>query len=220
MEILRELNVIGPEDRLLSVINDITDAANDGWRRDVEREEDLSRRIGQNRFFCFTCAGPPAPKPSALWLAIKKRDHLYVSNIVPDEVGSLSRKEYNAILMDFYERFVRTAAANRELTIEIGPGEVDLEHWLSEGTSNRLRTFSACANKSTGASHPLDRERWNQFIFAAHRESAGFDSSTLVRWLHEEAGWAESMSSDLAIQYDRARLLLKDYDEFLHGGNA
>jgi hypothetical protein len=168
------------------------------------------------RPFCFTRPDPAGRTESEIWMARRDPDQpflgngeLYVSNIVPkDYRGQFSYPEYNAILTEFYERFARPVAIERGLSIELSSGEVDLEEWLSPTAAQALRLFSEKANKSTGASHPMDRERWYKFLILADKENARFDASTLARWLSEEAGWADTTASELADDYERARSLL------------
>ena len=120
-------------------------------------------------------------------------------------------------LVEFHDRFAVPVAQELGLRIILTPDDVDLEVWLSPATAQALRSFSRNANKSTGSAHPMDRDRWYAFIFAAHRENARFDSSTLYRWLSEAGGWSGSMASDLSREYEQARSLLRAYDSSEHG---
>ena len=83
---------------------------------------------------------------------------------------------------------------------------------VSPAVAEALRRFSVLANKSTGASHPLDRDRWFDFILLAHRENAQLDASVLARWLSESEGWFEDCARDLAGEYERSRSLLTRYE--------
>jgi hypothetical protein len=40
----------------------------------------------------------------------------------------------------------------------------DLENLLGEEAARRLEAFSAGVNKTTGSSHPADRDRWLAFL--------------------------------------------------------
>jgi hypothetical protein len=71
------------------------------------------------------------------------------------------------------------------------------------------------ANKSTGASHPKDKERWFEFLISAHRTSARLDADLLARWLSEAEGWPEDTAHALAIDYEFALGLLQKYDHML-----
>ena len=86
--------------------------------------------------------------------------------------------------------------------------EADLDNWLSPAAADRLRIFSASANKGTGASHPSDRERWNEFVLIAQREHSSLSSFTLRRWLIEVESWPPEIAELLAIEYGYGRGLL------------
>ena len=219
MKVFRELRIRGPHEQIEHLIDDITATMGQGWKRGTEQERDLWRQIARQDMFCFECTDSQQRRASALWLTYAQPNEMYVSNIVPREVSSLSYDEYNSVLLEFHDRFISQAAAGRALTVELGEGDVDLEHWLSPNTANQLRSFSAAASKSTGSSHPSDRERWHRFIVSAHNEAAPLDASTLARWLHEDGGWSESLASDLAIEYEQGRELLDSSEKFAHAGD-
>jgi hypothetical protein len=80
----------------------------------------------------------------------------------------------------------------------------DLEVMAAE----KFRYFSSCANKGTGASHPQDRERWNDLVLATHQERSTLDASTLRRWLVEVEEWPPEVADPLAIEYEYGRELL------------
>jgi hypothetical protein len=92
--------------------------------------------------------------------------------------------------------------------------KVGLEDWMSGATAEKLRQFSETPNKSTGASHPNDRERWNDFVLSAHREQSRLDPSTLQHWLMEAEDWPPEVAEQLAIEYAYGRELLT----FAEGG--
>jgi hypothetical protein len=127
---------------------------------------------------------------------------------VPCHQHQLSYQEYNAILEEFSERLLRPHSERVGLRVELTETQADLDDWLSAEAAERLRRFSACANKSTGASHASDRERWNDFVVAAHRDRSSLSASTLRRWLIEVEGWPPEVASQLAIEYNYGRELL------------
>ena len=87
-----------------------------------------------------------------------------------------------------------------------------IEDWVSTASAQRLRSFSGGANKSTGSSHPCDKQRWYDFVVSVHKNNDFLPASTLERWLIEEGGWGENQASELAIEYEQELGLLK-YDE-------
>lgn len=209
MHVFRELFIRGEPDRLLGVGTTIRDSLGDGWAPDTGAEDHMRKTaVGARAVFCFASPKRDRRPAATVFLVQKADDTLYVANVVPHHQHELSHDEYNAILEEFFHRFAYPAAETCGARAELTEPEADLETWLSPGTATKLRTFSALANKRTGSSHPLDRERWYEFIRSAHEEQADFSSSALARWLHEEGGWDAELSNHLAIEYEFARGLL------------
>jgi hypothetical protein len=141
-------------------------------------------------------------------------DGYHVSNIVPENVGQLSIKQYNSILQDFVACVAEPASRFGTFRLELTSARRSLEDWLDAGTAAALRRFSGAANKSTGAAHPLDQERWFQFLISAHRSSTRMSPGDLARWLREVESWPEDTAHELAVEYEFASALLQTYDAF------
>lgn len=212
MKVFRELIVQGDAQHLQQLVNQMNAVLTDGWSRNHE-EENRMRSLGADiTLLCFQCDERNERPPASLWLAIAESS-ARVSNIVPSKVTQLTRDEYNRILEEFHDRFVKTSAGGLGLTVEFTRPDQTLEDWVSKKVASQLRFFSDHANKSTGAAHPNDRERWYEFLVSAHREKSSLDSSSLRRWLEEEAGWPPDAATELAIDYSQARSLLEFYDQ-------
>lgn len=56
---------------------------------------------------------------------------------------------------------------------------------MSEGTFEQLTRFSSAANKGA-PSHPLDAERWRDFVIEAHKEREPIYANDLEEWLKSE----------------------------------
>ena len=97
--------------------------------------------------------------------------------------------------------------------IEVTSNRQSLDDWLSVEAAAALRRFSVLANKSTGSSHPSDRERWVAFLIKAHQDERSFNSDLLMRWLVEVEGWPEEVADKLASQYEFGLDLLDQYDQ-------
>jgi hypothetical protein len=82
----------------------------------------------------------------------------------------------------------------------------DLPKHMSHGTAAALRLFSNNANRTV--LHALDRQRWFDFLLAAHREESRFTADDLEEWLIGE-GWSSDEAAQLALQYEFARALLR-----------
>ncbi len=72
-------------------------------------------------------------------------------------------------------------------------------------------------NKSTGSSHPLDHQRWMDFILTAHLEGSRLDATSLRRWLIEIEGWSPEVADQLAGQYEFGGRLLNFSDSHRMG---
>lgn len=148
-------------------------------------------------------------KEGAVLFLHRKEDMYSVTNIVPTKKSSLSYDEYNDFLNDFYSEFI--VQFEKELTVVISDDEVTLEKFLRENTSKALRLFSKAANKSTGSSHPYDKERWHNFIITSFVNHDLIASDVLKRWLVEEENWSEDAAVDLVIEYEQGISLLGAY---------
>lgn len=210
IEVFSELYVRGPAAAKAGLRKALVAAAADPWSYDEERSAEIQRNtVSNDDVLVFRrCAAEALP---AAGLTLRERhDGFYVSNIVPTEASELGYGEYNALLQDFGERLVRPVADAHGWGVEITPGRQRLEDWAPAEVALALRRFSSAANKSTGASHPMDQQRWFAFLVAAHRTGTSLDADRLGRWLHEAHGWDEDSAHELAGDYERAMALL-DY---------
>lgn len=209
MEVFRDLYVGVDADRMAAVVEQIDRAPPPGWLRDREVEGRIrSSPSAERPTYCFTRAGADSLPTATLILAQKDLGTFYVSNIIPVSRHQLSRKEYNSLLEDFYERALRPSAEQSGMTTVLTGAQVDLDHWMSPATAEKLRKFSALANKGTGSSHPMDRDRWNDFVLSAHQEDSRMDASTLERWLVEAEVWPPEVADQLAVEYEYGRQIL------------
>jgi hypothetical protein len=212
MEIHRELYIRGPNAQLLEFIEDVTQGLGGGWTREKGSEDDLNRDGGE--WFCFKYGGPRTPH-AMLCMTFGEDGALYVPNVVPVKSGHLPTGAYNAVVADFYRRFVEKMDPGRGLSCQLTDSQAGLEQWLSPRSARLLQGFSHGANKSTGSSHPSDKEAWNAFIVSAHAEGSELDESMLGRWLLEEGGWDEERAEELSMEYESGRSLLSDYQTLL-----
>ncbi|HUY27643.1 MAG TPA: hypothetical protein VMV27_09505 [Candidatus Binataceae bacterium] len=215
MKIHQELR-IGPLDgdqeaRFISWVGEHLTA---GWSRDLALEEKLNRESA-GEFYCFTCPQSPGRPAAMLFLTHPDRpatSWLYVPNIGPQEVQQLTLDQYNHILNEFGTRFAKPAADSIGVRVELSSPEQSIEDWLSPESAKLLMAFSHRANKSTGSSHPKDRERWCDFLIALHRAGESPNVDLLHRWLVEEEKWPDDVVFDLVCEYEFARDLLGRFD--------
>ncbi len=179
-----------------------------GWARDRSRDDQPLRDRGA--WFTFTLTGHRTLPPAFLFVASKRAlRSLHVPNIISPARDRLGYGEYNAILCSFRDDVLQQIEPAGEVAFAVTGTSLDLASGLPAGVFERLRRFSAAANKSTGSSHPFDRERWMDFLIQAAEAPAELDPHTLGRWLVEEAGWGPDEAARLAEQYEFGRELLE-----------
>jgi hypothetical protein len=209
MKVFRDLFVRGEPERIVTAVEEIDRSLTGGWFRDREDERRLAAVPGLGeKLACFGCFDEEDRPGATVILTPKGPGVLYASNVLPRSRRQLDHDQYNRVLGEFYERFVKPAADKAGVEAELTDTEADLEKWLSPAAAEKLRRFSACANKGTGGAHPLDRERWNDFVVAAHRDGGSLDASTLRRWLVEVEDWPPELADLLAVEYGYGRELL------------
>ena len=179
-----------------------------GWRTDAESARHVSTG-GTNHATVFRTQG--AQPEAAVWL-FWGEEKGEVTNITPVTVDELSPEQYNALASRFADEVLRAAAVGIDVQIALGPESETIEDLTTPRVADALRTFSVCANKATGASHPLDAERWREFLVLAHTDRVRLDASDLGEWLVEEK-WDDRVASELVIKYEAARALLATYDK-------
>ena len=211
LEVHKELVIHGDGRRLDEFIEALSDRPEPAWSRDRESETRMECLSPRERQYVFKCAAE-ADRPAVSLFMVRRPDALQVTNVVPQQTGSLTRAQYNAVLGEFEERNARPVARGLGLDITITPDRLPITRWVSADAERRLGAFSRAANKGTGSSHPMDFGRWAAFLIQAHHENAPLDSVTLRRWLVEEEGWPDETAGELAIEYEFARELLKAYD--------
>lgn len=209
MKVFRDLFLRGDPERLLAAMAEVERHLADGWSRDAEAEGNLrAMALRGEPTYCFACELREHRPTAVVFVTQKERGLFYVPNIVPQDRRELSHDEYNAILTEFCERFVRPAADRTGVQVELTDTQADLSSWLSLTAAQKLRAFSASADRNTGASQPCDHDRWMDFIVAAHSDGSRLDAHTLRRWLIEVENWPPELAQRLALEYEFGREVL------------
>lgn len=212
IEVFQDLHLRGSASAL-GVLHDALKAhAVAPWRYAAEKVEKLREMGEEQDALAFERAPTPGFEAAGLVL-LPVSDGMDVVNIVPLNVSELSYRAYNAILQDFAASVAGPAAKVAGFRVDLTNSTLQLEEKVPPNVMEALRRFSVTANRSTGASHPRDQERWFDFIIQAHRSGAKLDASTLARWLSESDGWPEDGARELAGEYERARELLVRFVE-------
>lgn len=214
MKKFKDLDINGPDEQLLALVQAVSANLPAGWRRDPEAESrmDSLDPAGRDAWFAFTRDAKEGYPRVGLSLA-HERGRLHVPNIVSLDAGDLSIDQYNRVLNEFEDMLRVCLPPNSELDVRVTSDEAAITDWVSSDAADLLEHFSNLANMSTGAGHPLDFQRWARFLVQAHKEGAALHSSFLSRWLIEELRWPPDQADNLARDYQFARDLLKVYDE-------
>ncbi|WP_280190826.1 hypothetical protein [Delftia sp. PS-11] len=183
------------------------------WHHDLEREEDIRSHAVDDEDAIVLVRDAFDDVDESCLVLWQEGEGYKVSNIVPQNVGELGIAKYNSILRDFVAKLVEPAAHAGGFEIELSSPHQSLDDWLDTEPAAALRRFSRLANKSTGAGHPMDRDRWYAFLISTHRASKRLDTDLLVRWLVEVEHWSDDTAYDLARDYELALGLLEQYDQ-------
>jgi hypothetical protein len=179
------------------------------WSRDRETQESPTLQLSDYRVFQ---RDDSAAGPGLLLFLIARDNDVEVANVVPTgERRELTKEEYNDAVEQFSDGFLASAAETLGLVVRMSPSELDLRDVLDERTYRALLAFSRTSNRSTGSSHPMDRERWFEFLVSAYRSRADLSTSDLESWLVLD-GWSEDVAWDLLVQFEFAMGLLKHVD--------
>lgn len=204
-----ELTIRGSKDGLAQFVDALEARLTDGWARNRIIEEKIIRpAIG--RIYCFGCTERGRRPAADLFLASHSDSRLHVSNILPKALPFLSHDQYNGILFEFCETFASPAAQETGVYLDLSDPNPQLEDFVSDHAADLLRNFSEAANRSF--LHDNDRQRWNAFLAAAHREQSTLSAGMLKLWLVEEEHWPEEKAAELATEYEHARDLLQLYE--------
>lgn len=208
LPIFQDLDISGDSEEFDAFLSNLDeDLTKKGWSRNTEIESTSKRKL-----YAINTKMDNPGLDSTLFLIIN--DKKYVSNIFPRAKPSLTIKEYNLILNTFYQEFIEPIKIKYpKLIFKLSDGQVKLSDLISKNSVESLELFSSMANKSTGSSHPLDRERWYDFIISIAKNQDKLDINILNRWLVEIDGWSEDIATDLAIEFEFGVNLLKKFME-------
>jgi hypothetical protein len=180
------------------------------WKRRLDKEKDIESLIGKG--FCFERGKKTKSPSAALFLFPKNDDIWHVSNIVPIDVRELSYDQYNEVLEEFLESIVEPVIAGTNIRTEMTSNEITVGSVAGKSVEEALVRFSNLANKSTGSSHPKDRQRWFEFLLLANEAPSKLNADLVIRALIE-LGWSEDRAYELGSQFEFADDLLSYFRE-------
>lgn len=193
---------------IVDLIKNVTKIKDGLWSRSYENEEN-SKYLGEPAF-CFKRENDSSLPEAGLSIFLKEDNIWYIPNVVPTKSGQLSYDQYNTLLTEFYDNYLVPASAKTDVSVRITSDTITDEEVLGVEGARLLESFSLCANKSTGSSHPCDQKRWFAFLVEVCRSDTYVETDKLERILAKQ-GWSESLCEKLAIQFEFAR----DFIEYM-----
>lgn len=208
IEVFQDLALTGPAGERAAIATALKQSAASPWSFDEEGSTAAERNALGDKGILIFQRDRDEQVPAARLVLWPKVEGYYVPNITPAQIDQLTIAQYNAVLSNFADAIARPVARRFGYLVNITSAVQDLEDWMSRDAAAALRCFSAAANKSTGAGHPMDERRWFDFIIAVHRADDDVGTDRLARWLQEIEGWAEETAHNLAGEFERGLALL------------
>lgn len=220
MKQYKELNFYGTTENFNSLIENIASNLPHKWS--YEKITNITT------FYYFDYTGRMVDSARVSIYYSNENSCFRVGNITPIEKNDLTVDEYNTVLDFFYDSVISSHVDNPYGILIEGPTSdiFDPTMHMSELALRKLCSFCNCANKSTGASHPCDQERWYDFICQTIDDERIVDTETLFKFLQDEeywgsntstvigsSAWSEEKAGELALQYEQACSVLLYYKE-------
>lgn len=183
----------------------LTSQCKSPWQRRQDKEDNLN--LSKEKLLCFESVDDNSILSAGLFIFPKGKDTWWISNIVPTRLNELNYDQYNRILEHFFENIVQPAIIGTSVEAKLTDNEINVSNVAGLEVENALIRFSSLANKSTGSSHPCDRDRWFQFILLAYKSKSNLNTDLVIRAL-VELGWSEERSIELGLQFEFAIDLL------------
>lgn len=216
MLIYKELKFCGNRESLKALIETINANLPDGWERcEGKTDSSIAKFVYMLKIF------GKAGLKFHLWQ--KNEFEVYLQNIVPEDALDNTRpgrkiEDYNERLDLFVSQIVEPILPIDGINFVTSGGEGSLAKIVGEEASKLLESFSCNSNRSTGNSHPCDRERWLDFLFFLHNNGLSDDlaPNVLCRWL-EQDGLSSDSAGRLADEYEHDLDFLRFYDRHRGG---
>lgn len=211
MQQFQDLEIAGDTSRFDAFDQELSAAVAPPWSARPAANQSLLGKGVKATLFDIQPTGAN-PGATVVWIRDEKKARYSVPNIIPNQQANanLTFDQYNSILQEF-KRFVTPIAARHGLSVDLTDSRFNIADHLSPESVRRLHGFSNAANKSTGSGHPMDRQRWFDFVIQTHRD--GCDASPVLgRYLVEGLGWGEGIAFDLVCEYEIALCVLERYD--------
>lgn len=147
---------------------------------------------------------------STVWMMLRK-DELYVTNITSEKNSNLGITNYNFVLNRFFEDFLKYFI-DETFTVQMTGQEFKLEDHMPADVYRKLTLWADTCNKDGGTTHPIDYQRWMEFVVAAFENDIDVTAADLEHWLLEDKHWPIGFNdtiSKVAVMYEYGIDLLK-----------
>lgn len=208
-----DLEIKASEEILIEFLDKLKESETNKWKFEKKFSKDYAMNISlpENKVACFK-ANSTKYYEATIWIVINE-NNLRVANIVSRKVSYLGKELYNTIVTDFYNDFVFKFVHDR-LKISITPSDLTIEELANEETAQKLKYWESNCNRSTGNTHPYDRERWFEFIITAVETNSPLTTGVLEQWLTEEKNWIledNNVTENIILDFEYGRDLLEYY---------
>lgn len=198
MEIFRELGINDSQENIIQVLHKFQEKYSHRWSR-IETPKEL-----KDKYIIYKYR---KARNLTLKIYLVQTDSGFrIANILADERNSITKKEYNEAIMDFYNDLVKIAPQyeNKVTTNQFDPLQI-----MTQEALEKLRGFYILANKLTGSSHPDDEKRWFAFICQTVEDGRIInDEQEFLEFLQDKDYWGEDI-----FEKDVAFELLHEYNK-------
>ena len=205
MRVYPEMTIHVPANRESTLIEEVTSRVAPPWSRQLYSP--VGRDVVDGEFF-FHRDGDNMPG-CTLYIRRRSPGELVVENIVPDlERDQLAIEQYEEILTEF-DSIVAQAVENCEGISGVTTSKRTLEDYYSKHAIELLKRFCQTANVGDGGRHPIDQEKWYDFMLYVYCNQENVHGDVLGRLVAGTGLWPEHLARQLASEYNFAIDLLQ-----------
>ena len=192
MEAFKSLQIYGSDRTNLLMFLDILKSQNNNEWRFLEKEttDYAIHTFKEIREVAVFASPVILNKKATVWLILSGRE-VRITNIVPVQASSLSYYEYNSIFDRFFDQKISPAAKIAKVDALSTAPEIHMEELVGNETYEKLTIWEITSNSDSGNGHPLDFERWADFLITAFTYKSNITPQLLKRWLLEDRGWSD-----------------------------
>jgi hypothetical protein len=215
-ERFHNLKIIGSYDEIEKLIYIIEQNLRNGWTRNKDMEDSRKRDLkilSDGRI--FTQYDDNKLPICHVYFMYDKNQYLKLLSIrFPSEDANNiknenNEKRQNMMLKKFYDIYLLPYKQEADVRVIYDDKELSIDSLMSNDMAQAFRSFTFAANKSS--LHPLDRERFYDFIIQAHIEGSPLEEDEISSLL-QIAGWWEEKSIELSSDYRFGRDLLNRFN--------